>query len=176
MVVLFIILSLIGGFILWLIFSPFYIKVNTEYNQYQLTMPAVFKLYYQQNESPGIKIKFLFFTFSPEFKKNKKQNDNDRPIRTKNAKKKQKRALSPRIVAELVKKIFKSFKINRLQATIDTGDYTLNSHLIPIVLLAGIDDKININYYNINHADLEIRGNLYKFLYLGMWFIIKRKQ
>lgn len=174
MTVLFIILVILVLILLWVIISPFYLKINTEISQYEITMPALFKVSYHPSVKPGVKFRILFVPFSPNFGKKKKLKKSEDP-EIKISKKKTRKMISTHQIKKLILKFFNAFKINKLDANIDTGDYTLNSHLIPILVITGVENKININYQNINNIDLELRSNIYKFLYLGMWYIIKRK-
>ena len=153
-------------------------RVNSDHKVYEFAVPGLFKIFYRSGDNAGIRLKIFFYSFAPKFK-NKKRNfktvDKDLKSRSKKSKKRRKRNIRMEHLISLVKRFFKSFKVNRFEANIDTGDYALNSHLIPLVILTGTHNKININYHNINHIHLEIRGNVYKLLWLGMWFLIKTK-
>ena len=61
--------------------------------------------------------------------------------------------------------MLRSFKIKRLEADIDTGNYPLNAQLIPLVqTINGSNINLNINFENRNEANIRISTQLYNLI------------
>lgn len=67
------------------------------------------------------------------------------------------------------KYFLQTFKVKRLYAELDTGDYPLNAQLIPIVQNFNNQDiDVKINFNNQNSVDFLIVTRLIKFLRIAI--------
>lgn len=178
MVVIVIILSIILIFLLWLLFIPFLLSVNTFTDRYKIGLPgiAVFSLY-KTNEKWNLKSKFLNIPVNiKNIMKKGKHKESHNEIKERNTSRNTPKMLQLKWIKKALMKLFKSIRIKRIYAEIDTGDVITNAALYPTIALLGIDQQnIYINYENKNNIDLIASIQLYKILLIATDFIIKQK-
>ncbi len=165
MVVL-IIISLIVLFITGLFIIPIQIVINTQKNEYYISLPGYFRvdLLFTRDYNYSIKLKILFFSFRI-FPGKRRNSVRDVEEPRKNIQK-TKRRKKQKITFSFIKKIIKCFKIKKLNADIDTGDYPLNAQLIPIAhAISQGNTNIDINFQNRNVLDICVNTRIYKITY-----------
>ena len=161
------ILLLVLVLFFWIIFVPFYLKIDTQKNLYQLTQAGIFHFSYMPGERPSFKLR-VFGMLVPELKTQKSISD-------KNKKRKPFVKRSFRTWVFLVKGLFKSFKIIRLVGTADLDDFVLHSQLYalyPFINQGPVQLTSNID--NCYFLALTIEGRLNKMLYTFILFLTKK--
>jgi len=141
-------LLLIG--VVYLLFIPIVICVNTRESLYYLDLKGLFKASLKKHPKDIIQIKFqlLFYHFyyyplkmrrAPVFKK-KIENLDFKSVKW-------------------VKGLIKSFKIKELQISIDTGDYILNAKLFPLVAILNTTyGDYDINFKGKNYLVFKVQS------------------
>lgn len=161
------ILILILVLIIWIIFQPVYLIVDTKKNKYTFSQVGTFHLSYFPLQKPRFKVKFFGITIPNSDKSDKK------PMKKRNRKPFIKRSLSSWIF--LLKGLLKSFRVKKLVGTADLDDVVLNSQLFaiyPIVNQGPI--QLTTNFDNIYFLDLIIEARLNKMLYIFIIFLTKK--
>ncbi|WP_158858863.1 hypothetical protein [Lunatibacter salilacus] len=161
------ILLLILGLIIWIIFKPIYLIVDTQNNKYTFSQVGTFHLSYSPVQRPRFKVKFFGITIPNSEKSEKK------PVRKKNRKPFIKRSLSSWIF--LIKGLLKSFRVKKLVGTADLDDVVLNSQLFAIYPFVNQGPvQLTTNFNNTYFLDLIIEARLNKMLYTFIIFLTKK--
>lgn len=137
MVVLITILSLILLLLLWLLFVPFYIRIDTISGRYEFYQPVSFGLLYGEH---GWTVRVLGINMQAKPSPDKKP-EQPTPGKTGEARRK-KNLFARRSFASwcaFVTRIVKSFHVRQLDVDLDTGDVVVNAQLVPVMLLLSRD-------------------------------------
>ena len=162
----YIIISLLLIFLMWLLLVPVIIYTNTERNRYLLALPGIFKavivpengLFYVRGW-----LFFIPFRFHPFQKKRAK-------AKGKSAEKKRRKWRSGNILT--MSKAVSAFRVKRLEAEIDTDNFTLNAWLVPVFsMMNGENIRLQANFEGNNSLVLDLRVTLGALL----WILIKTK-
>jgi hypothetical protein len=178
MVVLLIILGIPLSVLAWTLFVPYRLEINTPNNAHNFRLPGLLSLgVYQVGNKWQFRGKILLFNF--QAKKKSKNNEGKRKV-AKNRK-------SPRPLGMPIRqmwyngrnmavKVFKSVRIKKIKAEVDSGDFPLNAQLYPLVPLLGMDyGQVEINFENRNSLELLATGQMYRIVFPILWFFIKQK-
>lgn len=164
----YIFISLLLIFLMWLLLVPVIIYTNTNRNRYFLTLPGIFKAVLVTEEGLFLIrgwIFFIPFQFNP-FKQRK-----DKKERKPGDKKRRRKFLRSGNL-QTVKGALRSFRIKRLEADLDTDDFTLNAWLVPVFsAVNGKNIQLQINFEGHQSLLLDLRVTLGSLL----WNIIKAK-
>lgn len=143
--------------ILYLLFAPFYIEVNSITSLYRIRFHHLASISLKPvNGSVTLELNILFW------KKQLNRSQNNEPgiqrIKDEKNKKTRKRSLS----MQTLKNLLMSFKLNTFDVLLDTGDVTLNGKLYPFFYLLGIFIRkpVQINFTGQSHIILEIENSL----------------
>lgn len=158
------ILFLIIGLILWIIFTPVFLIIDTRKNRYELYQVGTFHLSFDPGELPLFKVR-IFGILIPPSRPSEKSNGKKRPFL--------KRSIQAWIF--LIKGLLKSLKIKRLVGTIDWDDFVLHSQFYAISPFINqgtvqVTSNLDNNYY----LNLIIEGKLNKMLYTFIIFLTKK--
>jgi hypothetical protein len=157
----YILISLLLIFILWLLFVPLILYTNTERNRYLLTLPGIFKaVIVPEGGLFYIRVWILFFPikFNPFEQKTRKE-------KSKPGKKK-KRHLWRSSNFRRMRGALHAFRIRRLEANIDTDDFTLNAWLVPVfTTVNGGNIHLQINFEGHQSLVLDLRVTLGALIY-----------
>lgn len=155
--------------ILGTLFVPLRIVLSSSDDKYYINLWGYFKAQLIQSGSSWqvrVRLFLIPISFSAGRKRKKKKNDGvqlEKP-------KAKKRRISFLQVADMIANILKSIKVDRLHASIDTGNYPVNAQLIPLTQAFQSDNmRININFFNYNSIDFQASTYAYKIL----WTLIK---
>jgi hypothetical protein len=162
----YILISLLLIFLLWLLLVPVIIYTNTNRNRYLLALPGIFKAVVVPEKGMfHIRgwIFFIPFWFHPFREKKRKEN-------SKSGEKKRRRWGSGNI--RMMAVVVRAFRIRRLEADIDTNDFTLNAWLVPLFsMVNGENIHLQANFEGYNSLVLDLRVTLGALL----WILIKTK-
>ena len=162
----YILISLLLIFLLWFLLVPVILYTNTNRSRYLLTLPGIFRaIVVPEKGLFHIRgwILFIPFKFNP-FKPKKKK---------KREKPKKKKKLKWRGgYFQMMRGALRAFRIRRLEADIDTDDFTLNAWLVPAFSrINGENISLQINFEGHQSLVLDLRVTLGALL----WMIIKAK-
>ncbi|WP_340202257.1 hypothetical protein [Ascidiimonas sp. W6] len=146
---LIIFLSVFFAVILYLLFVPVIISIDTVNQNYYLQVKGLAKVFITGDEKQLIKVKlkifFLNFNFYPLKKKTTKKKELE--ITEKSSKKKKYSVLNLKSAL----RILRSFEIKKCQLDIDTGDCIENAKLYPVfVFLNRTKGTFRINFEGKN--------------------------
>lgn len=173
-----IVATIILGFVLWLLFAPITISINTYDEIYQLSMMGVLIIRYLPDETGVLRGKAFFipFRFRPDsLKTERKKKDGDKEaIPEKNTT--IWHGLSQvKFYSRLFREILFSFRIQRLYAQVDTGDVVINAYLYPLALLYKTKRfDVNINFDDELGLILIVKNRLWNFAKIGAGFALRK--
>lgn len=163
----FILISLLLVFLFWLLLVPVIIYTNTDRNRYLLTLPGIFRAVVVPHEGLfHIRgwIIFIPFKFNP-FKQRKSKAE-------RKPKKKKKKRVWRSGNFRMMKGALRTFRIRRLEADIDTDDFTLNAWLVPVFSAVNQENiRLQVNFEGHQSLLLDLRVTLGALL----WSIIRVK-
>ena len=166
------------GFVLWLLFAPITISINTYEDNYQLSLMGVLRIRYIPDETGVLKGRSFFIPFRirpDSVKTERKKKDEDKEaIPEKNTD--IWRGLSQvKFYSHLSRKILFSFRIQRLYAQVDTGDVVINAYLYPLALLYKTKRfDVNINFDDELGLILIVKNRLWNFARIGAGFALRK--
>jgi hypothetical protein len=162
-------LSFISVLIVWMLFVPVHLWINTDLNRYEFSQPGILTISLQPGKIPFYKIKILGL---------KIQTSDHAKVSTAKPNEKKGRAGIKRSFKTwmfLFKGVLNSFRVKRFILNIDVGDVVLNAQLIPILLLMSRGPvSMNTNFNGRNYLDLEVEGRLNKVLWTFIRFLTKK--
>lgn len=163
----YILISLLVVFVFWLLLVPVIIYTNTDRNRYLLTLPGIFRAVVIPHEGLfHIRgwIFFIPFKFNPF--KYRKTKEEPKP------KKKKKKPLWKSGRFRTMRGALRAFRIKRLEADIDTDDFTLNAWLVPVFSAVNQENiQLQVNFEGHQSLLLDLRVTLGTLL----WSIIQAK-
>jgi hypothetical protein len=164
----YILISLLLIFILWILFVPVILYTNTERMRFLLTLPGIFRaVVVPKGGLFQIKgwVFFIPFKFNPFKQKRKKETQKPR-------KKKKKKGRWWTGNLQTMRAALRGFRIKRLEADIDTDDFTMNAWLVPVFSAINQENiHLQVNFEGHQSLLLDMRVTLGALL----WNIIKTK-
>lgn len=162
----YIIISLLLIFLLWLLLVPVIIYTNTDRNRYLLTLPGIFRAVVVPEDGllhiRGwiLFIPFKFNPFKPRKKKERKKPRKKKPIKWRSGN------------VRMMRGALRAFRVKKLEADIDTDDFTLNAWLVPAFsMVNGENIRLQVNFEGHQSLLLDMRVTLGALL----WIIITTK-
>jgi len=147
---LFVLLFLLFFGVIYLLFIPIIIYINTKENLYYLALKGLFKASLEKHPKEIIQIKFQLFFYHfyyYPFKKARAPIFNKK-IGNFNIKS-----------SKWAKNLIKSFKIKELQLNIDTGDFILNAKLFPLIAILNTTyGDYTINFKGKNYLVFKVQS------------------
>lgn len=169
MVALLVLLVLLLLPILWIVFMPLRLRINTDLQQYEVRQPGTLNISFHPRERPFMTMRVFGFSINTEKKA--------KPVQVPSAHKKQKRGVSrsPSAWRYLIRGIFKSVRLKRLVCTVDIDDVVMDAKLVPVMLLLnrGVV-SVSTNSANRYFLLLEIEARLNKALWTFFRFYTKK--
>ena len=163
----YILILLLLIFLIWLLLVPVILYTNTGRNRYLLTLPGIFRAVVVPDDGLfQIRgwILFIPFKFNP-FVPRKKKEKSKTP-------KKKKRKIWRTGNFRMMRGALRSFRINRLEADLDTDDFTMNAWLIPVFSAINQENiRLQVNFEGHQSLLLDMRVTLGALL----WNVIKAK-
>jgi hypothetical protein len=162
----YLIISLFIIFLLWVLFVPVIIYTNTARNMYHLKLPGIFKVILTPERDLFVirgRIFVIPFKFDPFQQKKEKRGGKSRD------KKKRKWQISN---LGTFADMLHTFRIKKLEANIDTDDFTLNAWLVPAFsMINGENIRLQVNFAGHQSLLFDVRVTLAALL----WTIISFK-
>ncbi|MBL7112359.1 MAG: hypothetical protein ISS19_10515 [Bacteroidales bacterium] len=174
--ILLIIISALALFLLWLLFAPLIIRVDSDNQRYSLSVPGIFKaMVVPDDKLFHIRLWVLFIPFKidPMRRRMKKGEEQGR-----NKRKKRRRDFSKLMKARLMalKELIRSFTLKKLWLNLDTDDFILNSHLVPVFTTINNQDvNLTVNYEGEISLFMVLNNRIASLLWIGMKYIYRTK-
>ena len=170
-----IILGILLLLIVLILIIPFYLQVDTENGQYRTGLRGLLKVIFLPDEA-AFELQWPLYRhkihprFGDEPKPKKKKTE-------KPQKKSSKFPLSFKQSLKLARELIQTFKVRRFKVNLDTGDYTTNAQLVPVMwLLSGETAHFSTNYVGISSLDLMVENRLIRMVGPVLKYIVfKRK-
>jgi hypothetical protein len=165
----YILIAIIVATLLWILFGPVVIFLNTDLDRYFLALPGIFKA--AVVPADGLFhirgwIFFIPFTYNPILRKKRKRGK--RPEKEPAGVRPKKLTGGVRMATEMVR----SFRIRRLLLDIDTDDFVLNAWLVPLFSFVNYENiQMRVNFEGTASMHLEMRNRMATML----WIFIKNR-
>lgn len=155
--------------VLWIVFVPIHLRVDTSTNLYELNQKGTICMSLHPGEKRLLKIWVLGFPITasgkPKSEKKKEERKRSKPFL--------KRSFSTWLF--LLKGMIKSIRIKRLICAVDFNDFVLNSQLSSILFLFNRGPVcITINFNRYYYFNLEMEGKLHKLIWAFILFLTKK--
>jgi len=166
----------LGLFLLWILFAPVIIRVDSDNQRYSLSLPGIFKaLVVPDDELFYIRIWVLFIPFKvyPFGRTIQK-----REGKAKKKKKKRKRNFPKlmRVRLMALKELAGSFRLKKMRLNLDTDDFILNSQLVPVFTTINNQDvNLTVNYEGDISLFMVLKNRIASLLWIGMKYIYRTK-
>lgn len=163
----YILISLLLIFLFWLLLVPVILYTDTDRKRYLLTLPGIFRAVVVPNEGLfQIRgwILFIPFKFNPFKQRSRKEKQKPR--------KKRKKRIWQSGNFQTMKGVLRAFRIRRLEADIDTDDFTMNAWLVPVfsaINQENIHLQVNFEGHQTLLLDLRVTGGAL------LWNIMRAK-
>lgn len=155
--IFYILIALFVILLLWILFGPVIIFMDTDRNRYLLTLPGVFSAKLVSNQDQFYFRVWVFFIpvkIDPfNMKRKKSHGDNEKPEKKKKSKKR-----SGNI--KLITGAIRAIRIRKLKLNIDTDDFVLNAWLVPVFSRVNSENilmQVNFEGNNFLHMNLRTR-------------------
>lgn len=164
LIVLFILLSLI----LFLLLSPLWIELDTSLPMSRIHWWGIGSAELSYEKEWKAKLRILFFKRIYYLERTKES----RIARTKTKKRKQAKNKKPgipfRVMISKIRRVLRSFIVEKWQVAIDTGDATLNARLFPLNWMPGLQGHLLVNFNGEDYFRCRIRNTGWRLLWA--WF------
>jgi len=154
----YILISLLLIFLFWLLLVPVILYTNTNRNRYLLTLPGIFRAVVVPYEGLfHIRgwIFFIPFKFNPFKQKKRKRKEEHKP------RKKKKKRIWRSGNLRTMRGALRAFRVRRLEADIDTDDFTLNAWLVPVFSAVNQENiSLQVNFEGHQSLLLDLRVTL----------------
>lgn len=151
----YILISLLLIFLFWILLMPVILYTNTDRNRYLLTLPGIFRAVVVPDDGLfHIRgwIFFIPFKFNPFVQWKRKEKRKPR-------KKKKSTWRSGNI--RTMRGALRAFRIRRLEADIDTDDFTMNAWLVPVFTAVNEENiSLRVNFEGHQSLLLDLRVTL----------------
>lgn len=164
LIVLVILLSLI----LFLLLSPLWIELDSSVPVGRVRWWGIGRAELRYEKEWMAKLRILFFKRTFYLERTKKTGI----ARTKSKKRKQAKNTKPgipfRIMIKKIRRVLRSFIVEKWQVAIDTGDATLNARLFPLNWMPGLKGNLLVNFNGEEYFRCRIRNTGWRLLWA--WF------
>ncbi|HMU47476.1 MAG TPA: hypothetical protein PKC72_13975 [Chitinophagaceae bacterium] len=154
-----IVILLFTSLLIWLLVSPLVISLDTRIPIVQMKWATIGEAGIWYDETWKIKFRILFFRKTIQFNRGKKKIT---------AKKKSIKSKKRKIPLQKIIRLLKTFKINKWNLSVDSGDYIENALLYPMNFLRPFQNHLNINFNDENYLFIEITNRPWKILFAMM--------
>jgi len=142
-------------FLFWLLLMPVILYTNTDRNRYLLTLPGIFRAVVVPDDGLfHIRgwIFFIPFKFNPFVQRKKKEKRKPR---------KKKKSVWRSGNLRTMRGALRAFRIRRLEADIDTDDFTMNAWLVPVFSAVNEENIcLRVNFEGHQSLLLDLRFTL----------------
>ena len=177
--VLLIILAIFISLIIWLVFAPISIYIDTSRDEYYVRQPVTFKFQVIGTiKVPRYRLVIFGIPFKPmPFSKKQKKGKRKKKGQYKKGGVSLYRMVgSPRRIFRIISKLLHSFKLREFYLDLDTGDVADNAWLFPIsYLMNRYNLNMHVNYDGDVILVMKVSNRLSNFiLFISRFYLLKR--
>jgi hypothetical protein len=170
MILLVALFALLSAVILWLVFVPVYMVVNTRAGIYSVSQTGTFAVSLHPGQIPLLHVNIFGFRVQQG---GEKKTLEKAPVTRKRKRTSKKKSLDAWLF--LIDGIMRGFKCKKIECTIDSGDVVLNAQLVPIMMLMSNSlVRMSVNFRNENEVNLVLLCRLNKILWTIIRFLTKK--
>jgi hypothetical protein len=156
---LYVIIILFVCLLVYLLFAPILIVVDTNGNRYYLEYKGLLKASLLGDEEEVIKVRFRIIFFSFDWYPLKERRQKQIEEKASPAKKPVISKKKPTMKMKTIKKLMKSFRVKKFRLDLDTGDCVTNASLFPLFcMLNRFRNGFHLNYVGQNALLLHIEN------------------
>jgi hypothetical protein len=160
-----------------LLIAPVNIHIDTDNQYYSINIPVLVSIRLEVSEhGRRLRNKIFFIPFSVSFDK-RGDNGKESAIKARTDHKAwyfSYTKVSPGVLRFYLKnaiELIRSFRFKRISIEMDTGDFTLNARLIPVILIARRQNiDISVNFIDNNSLVLIVQNRIYRLLWQAIKF------
>lgn len=163
MILILIFICIVCAILCYVFFAPFYLEIDSTEGVFRVRFHTIASVDLKiVDYSLILHIKVIGWTKEIDLLKVKRTSKDKKTKEKKVGKKKEQKKSLMKVTPKKIIAVLKSFKINKCEVFIDTGDVQLNGILYPIFYMAGYYSKknIHINFINENVVRLEIENSV----------------
>ena len=167
--ILFIVISVLIVFLLWILFGPLIIRIDSENHTYSLSLPGIFK-------ASAVPDDDLFYVRARIFFIPVKIKPFNRTVKESKPVKRKQRDLTKSFQAGMMalKELVQSFSMKALRLNIDTDDFTLNSQLVPVFSVINTSrTRMTVNYQGDTSIYLILKNRMASLIWIGIKFLYR---
>jgi len=150
----------------WMLFIPVVVEVDTDHHRYQIRQRGTFRFWI----TPDFKLNLRIFGFKVSLNTD---NKNHKPPAVKPTRK---QSFTLRHNTYFIKRIFRSITLRWLRLDVDTDDVVFNAQLIPVCLfLSRGPVHLTTNFDGRVYASLRAEVKVYRIGWAFLLFSLKQK-
>ncbi|WP_040497098.1 hypothetical protein [Fulvivirga imtechensis] len=172
MVVIYILLILILGLLLWVVFVPVYVRIDTAIDQYELSQAGTIRMLLHPGETPWWSVRVFGFLV-PYKRSESEKTEPEKSIPPKKKKSKFKRSAAA--WKYMIRGIFRNITLKRFTCTVDVNNVVLNAQLVPVLMLVNRGPvSITTNLCGQYYLHMEVKAQLNKLIWTFIRFLTKK--
>ncbi|HEY0744659.1 MAG TPA: hypothetical protein VGD40_24495 [Chryseosolibacter sp.] len=171
MIIAAIIFSIVLFPLLWILFMPVNIQVNTQSHLYTIQQTGTVKWSFHPGESPSMKLRILGFPVEINRQAAARKDAREKKRATKS--KKMRKSMDAWL--NFFSRLVSSFRCKRFVCNIDFDDVVLNAQLFPVgPLLSRGPVVLNVNFERNYLLDIWIQARLHRMLWAFIRFYLTK--
>jgi hypothetical protein len=176
MVVFTVVLAFLLALILWIIFIPVYLRINTRLGQYELKQAGIITIAFHPYQKPALTMRVIGIRVNVENKGDGAEKVKSEGHVTPRRKKSKRRIhRSPGAWLYLIRGMLNSIRLKKLTGTMDLDDVVLNAQLVPVMLLVSRGPvMMSVNFTKQYFLAMEMEARISKMIWVFIRFLIKR--
>jgi hypothetical protein len=166
--VILLVLIILLGLILFLLLTPIWIELDTRVPFGRLQCWGVGGVELYHDKQWIVRLRILFFKKIFYLEKITKANGAKRKKKKREPGIPKRRGMSLWVMLKKMKRVYRSFTVEKWQLAIDTGDATLNARLYPLNWIPVLQGHLFVNFNGDQHFQCRIRNAGWRLLWA--WF------
>lgn len=169
MLVIYILLFIILALLLWVIFTPVYVRVDTTIDLYEVSQAGTIRMSLHPGEDTLFSMRVFGLQVPVKASEKPKKKPGERP------KKKSRFKRSASAWRYMIGGVLRSFTLQRLACSIDPDNVVLNAQLVPVLMLVNRGPvSINTNFNGQYYLQLRVKARLNRLLWTFIRFLTKK--
>ena len=169
MLVIYILLLIILALLLWVIFTPVYVKVDTTMGLYEVSQTGTIRMSLHPGEDTLLNMRVFGLQVRIKASEKSKKKTKEQ------VKKKSRFKRSASAWRYMIGGVFRSITLQRLACSVDLDNVVLNAQLVPVLMLVNRGPvNINTNFNGQYYLQLRVKARLNRLLWTFIRFLTKK--